>query len=157
MHECRSSLGCRNRKLAQYDAESVLKRIGQKFSDAVVFAARANASFDIGALNWAASTNDLFLSPHRPRMASELGHVDRVFDKEHPKSAALLNEMMSVANPIVGTGPRVSESNSESIDALQAADFTAGFACEVMMNEMNDKEKALRRNFRKVIFDGSCR
>lgn len=144
-------------RFAQYDAESVYKRIGHKFSDAVVFAARANASFDIESLNRAASTNDLFLSPYMPRMATELGRVERVFDNEHQKSAALLNEMMAVANPDGGAGTRVSESDSASVDALQAADFTAGFACEIMMNEINDREKALRRHFRKVIYNGASR
>lgn len=144
-------------RFAGYDPESVLERIGQKFSDAVVFAARANASFDIDALDRAASTNDLFLSPHKPRLNSELGRIERVFDNEHPKSAALLNEMMVAANPSIGTGPRVSESDSSSIDALQAADFTAGYACEIMMNELNDREKALRRHFRKVIYNGASR
>jgi hypothetical protein len=144
-------------RFARYDPESVLEKIGHKFNDAVIFAARANASFDIDALDRAASTNELFLSPHRPRLTSELDQIERIFDNEHPKSAALLNEMMVAASPSNCTSTKVSESDSSSIDALQAADFAAGFACEIMMNELNDRERALRRHFRKVIYNGACR
>ena len=69
-------------------------RIGEKLSDAMVFAARAHAVFDIDELAKAASTNELFLSPHRRGLMSEFQTTERVFDSEHPKSAAILNEII---------------------------------------------------------------
>jgi hypothetical protein len=52
---------------------------------------------------------------------------------------------------------RVSESRSDTNDWLQAADFCAGFASEIMMNATDDRARELRRHFRKVIFNGATR
>ncbi len=146
-------------KLRQYTPEIVYGKIGEKFSDATVFAARAHATFDIDELGGAASTNELFLSPYRRRLISGVDKIERVFDKEHPKSAAMLNEILNSRDVSMTHSPirRVSESTSDSIDALQAADFCAGFASEIMMNSSDDRERALRRHFRKVIFNGATR
>ncbi len=142
-----------------YTPEAVFHQIGEKFSDAAVFAARAHASFDIEELNRAASTNELFLSPHRRRLMTGLGSTERVFDNEHPKSAAMLNELFDSCEtrPSNAQAHHVSESNSESNDWLQAADFCAGFASERMMNATDDRERELRQHFRKVIFNGAAR
>ena len=143
----------------RYSPEIVYGRIGAKFSDATVFAARAHAAFDVDALYTAASTNELFLSPFRRRLVSEVDRFERVFDQEHSKSAAMLNEMFgsydkrSKGTPIA----RITESGSDSNDWLQAADFSAGFASEIMMNATDDREREIRRHFRKVIFNGATR
>ena len=151
--------GARPHRLPEYTAETIYGRIGEKFNDATVFAARAHAAFDIDALARAASTNELFLSPHRPALLSQFHDIERVFDNEHPKSAAMLNEMFRGYDQRShnATVTRVSETSSDSNDWLQAADFCAGFASEIMMNEVNDRERALRRHFRKVIFNGVAR
>lgn len=142
-----------------YTAEKVYGRIGEKFNDATVFAARAHAVFDIDDLSDAASTNELFLSPYRRKLLLEFGKIDRVFDEEHPKSAAMLNEMLHSYDTSSSDVPRarVSESRSDANDWLQAADFCAGFASEIMMNAKDDRERELRRHFRKVIFNGATR
>ncbi len=144
---------------AEYTPETVYRRIGSKFNDATVFAARAHAAFDIECLSKAASTNEMLLSPHRRVFMSQFADVDRVFDNEHPKSAAMLNEMLNAyaVRSSNNLTTRISESCSESNDALQAADFTAGFASEIMMNAAEDRERDLRRHFRKVIFNGAMR
>lgn len=142
-----------------YTPEIVYGKIGEKFNDATVFAARAHAAFDIDDLGRAASTNELFLSPHRRRLVSEFGKIERVFDNEHPKSAAMLNEMILSCDVLARNfpTPRISESTSDSNDSLQAADFCAGFASEILMNASDDRERELRRHFRKVIFNGATR
>lgn len=143
-----------------YSATAVYKQIGEKFNDAAVFAARAHATFDIDDLDRATSTNDLFFGPYKGRLVMQFGSIDRVFDKEHPKSAAMLNEMMLSYDDLsnnTGVRPHISESDSESNVALQAADFCAGFASELMMNAAADRERELRRHFRRVIFNGATR
>ena len=145
----------------QYTPAIVYERIGHKFNDAATFAARAHAIFDLDCLKGAASTNELFQSPHRRALLLDIGAVDRVFDKEHPKSAAMLDEMLtSLEFDRVNSGARqhrISESSSDSHEALQAADFCAGLASEIMMNASDDRERALRSRFRRVIFNGSTR
>jgi len=142
-----------------YTAETVYGRIGEKFNDAAVFAARAHATFDTDDLDEATSTNDLFFGPYRPRLLLQFGSINRVFDTEHPRSAALLNEMLLSCDQLASNSaaPRILECSSESNIALQAADFCAGFASELMMNAVDDRERELRRHFRRVIFNGATR
>ena len=142
-----------------YSSAKVYGQIGEKFNDATVFAARAHAAFDMDDLSRAVSTNELFLSPYRRRLLFEVDKIDRVFDEEHPKSAAMLNEIFGSHDARSSNTPltRVSESRSDSNDWLQAADFCAGFASEKMMNAGNDRERELRRHFRRVIFNGATR
>jgi hypothetical protein len=142
-----------------YTAQMVYSKIGSKFNDAAVFAARAHAAFDIDDLEEAASTNELFLSPYRPRLLQGFERIDRVFDEEHPKSAAMLNEMLGSYDERLSNtaATRVSELASDSNDWLQAADFCAGFASEIMMNATDNREHELRRHFRKVIVNGATR
>jgi hypothetical protein len=40
---------------------------------------------------------------------------------------------------------------------IQAADFAAGFASEIMMNGKDNPERELRQHFRRVIFNGATR
>ena len=142
-----------------YNAQSVFTSIGAKFSDAAVFAARAHATFDMDDLGRAASTNELFLAPFRTKLRFEVDQIDRTFDTEHPKSAAVLNEIFGSYDERSNNThiPRISESRSDSNDWLQAADFCAGIASEMMMNAANDRERELRRHFRRVIFNGATR
>jgi hypothetical protein len=149
----------RSVKSSPYSSEIVYGRIGEKFSDATVFAARAHAAFDLDDLGKAASTNELFLFPYKRRLLFEVGKIDRVFDEEHPKSAAMLNEIFGSYDTRSNNTPktRVTESRSDSNDWLQAAGFCAGFASEIMMNAIEDRERELRRHFRKVIFNGATR
>lgn len=142
-----------------YTPESVYSQIGAKLNDAAVFAARAHAAFDVDDLKNAASTNELFFGPFRRTFALKLREIDRVFDTEHPKSAFALNELFANYDERTHQEPtvRISEVGSETHDALQAADFTAGFASEIMMNAINDREKELRRHFRRVIFNGATK
>lgn len=142
-----------------YSSEMIYGRIGKKFSDAAVFAARAHATFDMDDLDRAVSTNELFLSPYRRRLLFEVNKIERVFDEEHPKSAAMLNEIFGSYDVTANKLPltRVSESKSDSNDWLQAADFCAGFASEIMMNASDNKVRELRRHFRRVIFNGATR
>jgi hypothetical protein len=142
-----------------YSSEIVYGRIGAKFNDAAVFAVRAHAAFDVDGLSKAASTNELFLSPFRRGLLAEVEKIDRVFDEEHPKSAAMLNEIFRSYDARSKNAPmtRVSESRSDTNDWLQAADFCAGFASEIMMNATDDRERELRRHVRKVIFNGATR
>jgi len=143
----------------RYTAKTVYGRIGEKFNDATVFAARAHATFDTDDLDRATSTNELFFGPYKHKLLSQFGSIDRVFDTEHPRSAAMLNEMLLSCDQLASKkpAPHISESSSESNIALQAADFCAGFASEVMMNAVDDRERELRRRFRRVIFNGATR
>jgi hypothetical protein len=86
-------------------------------------------------------------------------NTERVFDNEHPKSAAMLNELFGSYDQRSRSVPmtRISESSSDSNDWLQAADFCAGFALEIMMNASDDRKRELRRHFRKVIYNGATR
>jgi len=139
--------------------EVVYKQLGGKLTDATVFAARAHAAFDLDDLQNAASTNELFLGPYGTGILSKVRGIDRVFDKEHPRSAAVLNEIfLNYDTPSSNLRwNQISESSSEGNDALQAADFCAGYASELMMNAIDDREKELRRHFRRVIYNGATR
>jgi hypothetical protein len=157
-----NSVAGRPKTEGRYTAASVYKRIGHKFNDAAIFAARAHAAFDVDDLDGAATTNDLFFGPRKMGFLEQVNKTHRVFDVEHPKSAEILNEMLSSRDNYDERSAnfsvtRISESASETNDALQAADFCAGYASELMMNETQDRERALRRHFRRVIFNGAAR
>lgn len=68
--------------------------------------------------------------------------TERVFDSEHPKTAAVLNEVVTVIStklseawpltPLVARTPLIKEVDSRGIDHLQAADMAAGWAREML-------------------------
>jgi hypothetical protein len=152
-------LGIRRDIGGTFTPEAVFTQLGSKLNDAAIFATRAHASFDIDGLSRASSTNEMFTAPHRGHLFFEVNKMERVFDKEHPKSAKVLNEIFSAYDKSVRvpTKAHVIESSSHSQDELQAADFTAGFASEIMMNAKDNPERDLRQHFRRVIFNGAAK
>ena len=86
-------------------AESVYSRIGEKFSDATVFAARSHATFDLEELEKVASTNEMFMSPFQRKLHRSLLGSERVFDTEHPKSALVLNDIRAISYQITAPDP----------------------------------------------------
>lgn len=155
-----------DRKSIFRSPDHILKRIGGEFRDAVVFSARSEAATCDDAKSDVWTPVYALTSPYRRRILTRYANVHRVFDEEHKASAHVLNELLSgqdlydVMSDNTGThlpSAVVTESPSHSSDFLQAADFCAGFASEIMMNELNDRERALRRHFRRVVFNGRNR
>lgn len=99
---------------------------------AVVFAARAHATFDVAARDASvASTRDLFRSPLASVLLRELLSINRVFDNEDQASVAVLNRAAGVISERISAGgvkDLVGEADSKSVDELQAADVAAGWA-----------------------------
>lgn len=147
--------------------DNILKRIGGEFRDAVVFAARSEAATCDEEPTRSIWTPVYSLtSSYRRRILARSRSVERVFDEEHKASADVLNELLTGADmyDVLSDNtasylrtPLVTEASSHSSDFLQGADFCAGFASEIMMNAANDRERAVRQHFRRVIYNGSSK
>jgi hypothetical protein len=150
-------------KLSSFAPEEIRKRLGGGLRDAVVFAARAHAMFDLQKLDaTVATTRDVLVSPLRRVLLLELLSTSRVFDAEHPTSIEVLNDAAdAIASSMVdalpvwpteGGTPLIREVDSHAIDELQAADIAAGWARELV--EIANY-RAVAQRFRRVYVNGS--
>jgi len=148
--------------LDKFVPERILARIGGGLRDARVFAARAHAMFDSGHLTHeGARTADAYGYARRTVVLRELLSTERGFDKEHPRSVAVLNEAAdAIAEALEGAlllpggvsdRPLVREYSSRDVDQLQAADVGAGWAHELLA--LGD-ERALLAAFGRVLLNG---
>lgn len=137
------------RELPVDDLSEVHQRSGGKYKDAVVLSARAHSMLspsEFFELRWLAE-NPYMRAPlsHRVEHAGKLGHV---FDDEHKKSLPILNELVTKIALASGVPPTaamllslrqpVSEQSSHLSDHLQAADFAAGWAAEILAGTNSD-------------------
>lgn len=107
-------------------------------------------------------TSDLLLSPLRDLVLREVLSTARAFDQEHQPSTAILNEASDVIASSLrqsawfetietSNQPLVAEYTSRDIDHLQAADFAAGWAGDILEYQ---GVRALANSFRRVIVNG---
>jgi len=129
--------------LADFAPDKLKERIGGGLQQAMIFAARAHAIFDLPTLDTSmSSTRDVFRSPLARLLLAELLATERHFDNENPKTAFLLNQAadeiaiaLGEQLPVVGTltdKPLVTEVDSKAIDEIQAADIAAGWARDIL-------------------------
>jgi len=146
-----------------FTPESIRQHVGLGLRDAKVFAARAHATFDVAsAWDASATSTDLFRQPAHRLVLCELLSTERIFDEEHPRSAAFLNKAVDVIAerlesvlPISGSivdRPLVREYDSRAVDHIQAADIAAGWARELL--DLAD-ERAVAGRFARVIVNGT--
>jgi len=136
------------------DVGTLYDRVGGKFNDAVVLATRADAALhgvvaEISRRDWIDPRTALYRA----------GGV--VFDTEHSKSIALMNEVSATVGSPFGWG-RIRtlshqvaifrEMDTRQLDHLQAADMAAGWAAR-MLDEGSTYEK-VASFFRSVRVNG---
>lgn len=129
--------------LSAFTPADISRRLGGGLNKAMIFAARAHATFDVPRIDSVSNTTAIFSSPRLTRIVlPEVLATSRSFDTEFPTSTALLNEASEViaaaleaTMPTIGTlstEPLVREVDSHGIDALQASDVAAGWAREML-------------------------
>jgi hypothetical protein len=129
--------------LATFTPEDISRRLGGGLDKAMIFAARAHATFDVPRIDAASTTRSALQSSRLARVVlPEVLSTSRAFDSELPASTALLNEASEViagaleeALPILGAlsdAPLVREVDSRGVDALQASDIAAGWARDML-------------------------
>jgi hypothetical protein len=129
--------------LHSFAPSEIQKEIGPGLRDAKVFAARAHAMFDVVQNDrTVATTRDVIRSPLARVLLYEVIATQRMFDKEHPRSADLLDHaVQQIAETMLDDLPvwenggeerRIQEVDSRAIDEIQAADITAGWARELL-------------------------
>jgi hypothetical protein len=149
--------------LENYTPKKILSQIGGGLSNALIFAARAHATFDVKTLAEAKiSTHEVFRSPLTHIIIAEVLSTTRFFDKENNSSVKLLNEVTGVISAqmeghfpnfsIEKKGEIVREIDSRAIDHIQAADIAAGWARDML--EVSD-QKALGNVFERVWINGN--
>jgi hypothetical protein len=148
--------------LSPFAPDAIRKRLGGGLDKAMIFAARAHASFDVPRMGSALTTQGALTSPRLARVVlPEVLRTVRHFDTEHPASAELLNEAadeiaraLEARIPLFGTfspEPLVREVDSHGIDALQASDVASGWAREIL--ETGDTQM-LGSQFERVFVNG---
>lgn len=151
-------------ELPDFDPQAIRHRAGGKLRDVQVLAARAYSMLSPSELqelrliiNWPI---------YRGNFAQNLDRIKKlahVFDVEHAKSVPLLNELVGQIAEVSGV-PRqlathlasskpIREASSTSSDHIQAADFAAGWAGDLLVATNNDL-RSLARQVRWVTFNG---
>jgi hypothetical protein len=158
------SFSDRLQELPDFDPQPIRHRAGGKLKDVQVLAARAHSMlspsefqelrFIVGCPMYTGS-----LARNLERI-KKLAHI---FDVEHAKSVPLLNELVGQIAEVSGI-PRhlathlassrpIREASSTLSDHIQAADFAAGWAGDLLVATNNDL-RALARQVRWVTLNG---
>lgn len=148
--------------LDDFSPQNIREMIGGGLKQAMIFAARAHATFDLENIDeTAASTRDVLRSPLARVLLAELLSTSRVFDTENPLTVQVLNNASDLIAKSVGeqlptigsisSQPLVREINSRVIDEIQAADIAAGWARDLL--EVAEP-KALGSTFERVWLNG---
>jgi hypothetical protein len=146
--------------LADFTPDAIRGKIGGGLKQAMMFAARAHAAFDLKSTDSAASVQEVFRSPLATVMLAELIATTRNFDAESPITASVLNSMADQIGAQVeshlplglsAAKPLVREIDSRAADELQAADVAAGWAREIL--EVSDL-RAVADKFERVWSNG---
>ena len=130
--------------------------------DAVVLAARSHGMVspsEMNALLERSFGGGTFDDLTRAKYA---GEVTRVFDVEHPKSLPILNEFAERLAHAAGSprqlagsnsARRISETTSDDVDHIQAADIAAGWAVD-LLTLTNGDYKAVAQRFASAEVNG---
>ena len=133
--------------LYNFAPDDIRRRIGGGLREAMIFAARAHAMFDLDIVQrHVEATSLIYRSPVVQVTLAELLSTARVFDKENQETVDVLNEAAEeiaknlaegiFADENVTSQPLVTEIDSRQIDHIQAADIAAGWAREML--ELSD-------------------
>lgn len=133
--------------LYNFAPDEIRRRIGRGLREAMIFAARAHAMFDLDTVQrHVEATPLIYRSPVVQVTLAELLSTARVFDKENQETVDVLNEAAEeiaknlaegiLADENVTSQPLVTEIDSRQIDHIQAADIAAGWAREML--ELSD-------------------
>jgi hypothetical protein len=145
-----------------FSTTEIKRRIGGKRRDVVVTAARAHAMISPSEKWQLIALCGSFALPNIMKRISLIKKLARVFDVEHPRSAALLNEFSVRLAVAADLSPKavwddssrvVCEENSRTIDHIQGADIAAGWAVDTLMLTNSDYA-ALARQFFLVSVNG---
>jgi hypothetical protein len=148
--------------LEVYLPENIKKQLGGRLRDAKIFAARSYAAFDLKSVEVARDRGyDEYRLSQEGVLIQELASTVRIFDKEHPKSAELLNTAITyIIRGVAESYPLwqverpdtfIKEYDSRVVSEIQAADIAAGWAREIL-DVANPK--ALCERFERVWLNG---
>lgn len=148
--------------LDAFTPEGLRKALGGGLKQAVIFTARAHATFDVGAMDGAVHVLEAFRSPRVARIVlPEVLSTARVFDSESPASVRVLNDAVDQIAatleerlPTIGefsSEPLIREADSRAFDEIQACDIAAGWAREVLETS---PPRALGQLFERVWLNG---
>jgi hypothetical protein len=151
-------------ELPRQDLSNIHRRAGGKYKDAIILSARAHSMLspsEFFELKWMAENPYMRGSlASRMEKAASIGHV---FDHEHGKSLPVLNELVSKiaqasgvpyhAAMVLSLREPVREEASHLTDHVQAADFAAGWAAELLLSTDSDF-RALAAKVRWVSVNG---
>ena len=151
-------------ELPDFDPKEIRRRAGGKMKDVQVLAARAHSMLSPSEFQ-----ELRFMVCHpwgRGNFAENLERIKKlahVFDVEHAKSIPLLNELVGQIAEVSGVSRHLAaglassapirEASSLSSDHIQAADFAAGWAADLLVATNNDF-RALARQVRWVTLNG---
>lgn len=149
--------------LEKFTPSDISESLGGSLRHAVIFAARAHAIFDVGALDAAKRTTDALRSPRLARVIlPEILATSRYFDTEFPLSVKVLNQAVDlIAEAVeeafpefgdVSDDPLVIETDSRGYDELHASDVAAGWAREML--ELSEV-RTLGARFERVWVNGA--
>lgn len=151
-------------ELPAFDPNEIRERAGGKLRDVQVLAARAHSMLsptEFRELRLAICSP--IYAGGLPRNMERLKKLAHVFDVEHAKSVPLLNELVGqiaeasgvprgIAAHMASATP-IREAPSTSSDHIQAADFAAGWAADLLVATNNDF-RALARQVRWITLNG---
>lgn len=160
----RSSFSDVLEELPQFDPREIRRQAGGKLKDVQVLVARAHSMLSPSEFR------ELRLIVAQPMFRGNfLKSIERVkklahvFDTEHSKSVPLLNHLVGQIAEVSGIPPHIAanlaaktpirEASSLSSDHIQAADFAAGWAADLLVATNNDF-RALARQVRWVTING---
>jgi hypothetical protein len=160
----RQSLSDALQELPDFDPQAIRHRAGGKLRDVQVLTARAHSMLSPSEFRELRLT--IGLPMYRGSFARNLERIKKlahVFDVEHSKSVPLLNELVGQIAEVSGV-PRhlaahlasskpIREACSTSSDHIQAADFAAGWAGDLLVATNNDL-RTLARQVRWVTLNG---
>lgn len=136
-------------ELSDFDPKEIRRRAGGKLRDVQVLAARANSILSPTEF---LELRMLVAEPHlkhqfQPNL-ERIKKLAHVFDVEHAKSVPLLNGLVAQLAEVSGIPRRVAselamnspikEAPSDASDHIQAADFAAGWAADLLVATDND-------------------
>lgn len=160
----RGSIGGALQELSDFDPSKIRQRAGGKLRDVQVLAARAYSMLS------PSEYRELRFLACEPgprggigRNIERIKRIAHIFDTEHAKSLPLLNELVGqiaqasgiprgLASALTSKLP-VREASSTASDHIQAADFAAGWAGDLLVATNNDF-RALARQVRWVTLNG---
>jgi hypothetical protein len=151
-------------ELPEFDPQAIRQRAGGKLRDVQVLAARAHSMLSPSEFQ---ELRFMIASPmYGGNLSKNLERIKKlahVFDVEHAKSVPLLNELVGqiaavsgvprgIATHLASAAP-IREASSTSSDHIQAADFAAGWAGDLLVATNNDF-RTLARQVRWVTVNG---